>query len=324
MYTLWISLSEIFLYLYFVSPSRLELMCTRISFSDRSFASSHHFYKGTAVAVSSLSLLIISVNRYVAIHTPLRAKIVFSKRKVYLSLICVWVIAIVAFIPLLVVNRVSAHGHPEIFQRRICEEVWKTLRSKQIYNGAIFTTLFVMPLLAMIICYAQISCTLWINKAKEFNQSNHLTRQRRGTVKMLICVVVLFCVSWLPYYVVNIWIDCNMRSEYSTFITENVYPLVQLLGISNSFINPICYCFLSNGFRRSFVLMCCKRKTRRASRSITLAKLRLSEDTPDDNTMDTNMVAKSCADEVPLQRTCRLWSGESHISRSWGQNRTHV
>ncbi|KAK3100243.1 hypothetical protein FSP39_016884 [Pinctada imbricata] len=265
------------------------------------------FLQGSAVAISSLSLLTISVNRYVAIHTPLRAKIVFSKRKVCLSIFCVWVISFGSFIPLLVVNRVSEIGHPQIFQKRICEEVWLSLKSKQIYNAAIFTTLFVFPLLAMVICYARISCSLWSSKNREFNQSNRVTQQRRGTVKMLICVVLLFCICWLPYYVVNIWIDCNLLSEYSSYITNNVYPLVQLLGISNSSINPICYCFLSSGFRRSFILMCCKKKTQRAKRMLRLTKLKLSDELPDECTMDTGIM-KNHSDEKRVAMTTRSWS----------------
>ena len=37
---------------------------------------------------------------------------------------------------------------------------------------------------------------------------------------------------------------------------------LQVLGLSNSSVNPLVYCFLSTGFRRAFRNMCCRQKRR--------------------------------------------------------------
>ncbi|XP_052268461.1 orexin/Hypocretin receptor type 1-like [Dreissena polymorpha] len=103
--------------------------------------------------------------------------------------------------------------------------------------------------------YGQVLC-----KLTPFCQG---TAQRRRTVKMLICIVVIFGLCWLPYYIVYFWIDANLSIGADNGILTNVYPFVMLLGLSNSAVNPICYCILSRGFRRGFDSILCVNFLRR-------------------------------------------------------------
>ena len=226
------------------------------------------FLQGTAVGVSVLSMLFISINRYFAIHIPLKAKIIFSKGKVIVMLVSIWLASFVVVSPLLFVNVTTTYGVPEIFEARICEERWQTLRDKQMYNIFIFGAQFVLPLLVMAAMYMRISQTLWTedevlhgsNTRQQW--SRQLLRQRRRTVRNLIFLVILFGCSWFPYYVINIWLDFHMKSDDASVVLNYIYPLVQIIGLSNSTMNPLCYCFLSRGFRRAFRNMCCTKKKR--------------------------------------------------------------
>ncbi|GFR66418.1 orexin receptor type 2 [Elysia marginata] len=278
----------------------------------------HHPWKlrlhSTAVAVSVLSMLSISINRYFAIHIPLRAKILFSKTRVHLMLTSIWVLSIVASCPLLVVKTVTSYGIPGVYLARVCNEDWGREHIKLVYNFVIFFLLFVCPLVLMSALYTKISLALWskdhellgegnghakgvktgkcnannnantkllhnnshqqhqsyhyLNLQQNVHSNNHRFRsaqvdrlllQRRKTVRTLVLLVGLFAFSWFPYYVVNAWLDFNSNSTHAGVINNVLYPLVQLLGLSNSSLNPILYCFLSNGFRRAFLNMCCRR-----------------------------------------------------------------
>ena len=247
------------------------------------------FIQGTAIGVSVLSLLTISISRYYAIYKPLKAKIVFSKKNVRILIVLIWVVSITCFSPLLYVSSVTTYGVPGIFVNKICEEKWDSIGGdKNIYNLFIFSVLFVFPFVVMGTTYTVIGYTLWHGNAMLFNNNaitqaykkTHLIlRQRRRTVKMLICVVTIFGVSWLPYYCINIWIDFNI-GQYNVsdgvmaIISSYVYPLVLLLGLSNSAVNPICYCFLSHGFRRGFNKIFCLRLRRRRRSSYLLSSIR--------------------------------------------------
>lgn len=111
----------------------------------------------------------------------------------------------------------------------------------------------------MVFAYTKISLVLWRNNDKPITQTRRVILQRRRTVKLLICVVVIFSVCWLPYNFTNIWLEFNITTA-SVVVSEQIYPLFQLLGISNSAINPICYCMMSSGFQKAFIRLCCRRR----------------------------------------------------------------
>ncbi|GFO25136.1 orexin receptor type 2 [Plakobranchus ocellatus] len=288
------------------------------------------FLQSTAVAVSVLSMLSISINRYFAIHIPLRAKILFSKTRVHLMLASIWALSVATSCPLLVVKTVTSYGIPGVYLARVCNEEWGQEKLKLVYNFITFFLLFACPLVLMSVLYFRISLALWSkdhelllegngqaakgpndgdsygngpssssccatviynagtnNKVVQNNHQHHqysclsmqkqqisrnnkhrfrspqidrLLLQRRKTVRTLVLLVGLFAFSWFPYYVVNAWLDFNSNSSHAKAINNILYPLVQLLGLSNSSLNPILYCFLSNGFRRAFLNMCCRKK----------------------------------------------------------------
>ncbi|XP_046554216.1 QRFP-like peptide receptor [Haliotis rubra] len=245
------------------------------------------FLQGTAVGVSVLSMLFISINRYFAIHIPLRAKMLFTKGKVILMLVSVWILSFGAVSPLLFVNVITTWGIPGLFESRVCEEKWNEIEDKQFYNLFMFIIQFLLPLAVMCGTYIKISLTLWKEDVTLFDsassgkaQADRILRQRRRTVRNLMFLVTLFGLSWLPYYIVNIWLDFNVESKHATSVLNYVYPVVQLLGISNSTLNPLCYCFLSKGFRRAMASMCYVKKTRtsQGTTMIVRYKIPLSDD----------------------------------------------
>lgn len=230
------------------------------------------FIQGSAVGVSVLSLLAISISRYYAIYKPLTAKIVFSTRNVRWMILGIWLISFASFSPLLAVNSVKTFPIFYVFETKICEENWGSQRDKNIFNMFVFCTLFVWPFILMMISYSVIGHTLWftdpnlMEERKECTKhqvkTNLILRQRRRTVKMLISVVTIFGICWLPYYTVNFWLDFHIedttKTEQTTWVYTYIYPIVMILALSNSAMNPICYCFMSRGFRRGLrqILFC--------------------------------------------------------------------
>lgn len=217
------------------------------------------FLQGSAISVSSLSLLTISINRFIAIHRPLRARIIFSKRRVYFVIVAIWCMSFSVFVPLLVVNEIQNTGIPSFFNRRICSEKWDQPNGKKSYDIMVFICIFLIPMLAMVFSYTKISLVLWRTQDKAITQTRRVILQRRRTVKLLICVVVIFCMCWLPYNITNIWLEFEV-SQAGLVVSTQVYPLLQLLGISNSAINPICYCMMSSGFQKAFLRLICRKR----------------------------------------------------------------
>ncbi len=81
------------------------------------------------------------------------------------------------------------------------------------------------------------------------SQARTLQLGRRRVVRMLVFVVAMFAISWMPYHVVNLYLDLNPKASRRAFVAMYVYPICQWLALANSSSNPLCFCFLSRTFR---------------------------------------------------------------------------
>ena len=225
------------------------------------------FLQGTSVGVSVFTLLAISIDRFFAIYQPLKSRLLFSRKRVKWLLCCVWIVSMLVSLPMLFVNNVKV----EVLGIATCRETWIAAGSKQSYNVFVFLVLYVIPVMFMSIAYTRIGMTLWSTDSAidrrsckgDFNKrngsfTNKITRERRKIVRMLIMVAVMFAVSWLPYHVVTLYLDFNPNGIKIGMLAMYVYPMVQWFSLSNSAINPVCYCLLSKRFQAAF-MSCCKR-----------------------------------------------------------------
>lgn len=95
---------------------------------------------------------------------------------------------------------------------------------------------------------------LWRGKKTAFadldprSEALHASRlkTRQKIAKMVVCLVLLFAASWLPLYLIDLWIDCERRPPSWLLRTR---PFAQWLGLTNSSLNPICYCFIGDLYR---------------------------------------------------------------------------
>lgn len=100
---------------------------------------------------------------------------------------------------------------------------------------------------------------LWGGKKSTFadldprSQALHVSRlkMRQKIAKMVVCLVVLFAVSWLPLYLADLWIDHEQSPPPWLLQTR---PFAQWLGLTNSSLNPICYCFIGDLYRSAKVI----------------------------------------------------------------------
>lgn len=100
---------------------------------------------------------------------------------------------------------------------------------------------------------------LWGGKKSAFadldprSQALHVSRlkMRQKIAKMVVCLVMLFAVSWLPLYLADLWIDHEQSPPPWLLQTR---PFAQWLGLTNSSLNPICYCFIGDLYRSAKVI----------------------------------------------------------------------
>jgi len=92
----------------------------------------------------------------------------------------------------------------------ICLQKWpsKSLESAY-FLVAIFFMCYTIPLVCISVCYAFIGRRVCHREAPGVDETESrgvVYKSKVKVVKMLVIVVVLFALTWLPLYIVNVWL----------------------------------------------------------------------------------------------------------------------
>ncbi|KAG7277002.1 hypothetical protein CRUP_001628 [Coryphaenoides rupestris] len=228
------------------------------------------FVQAVSVSASVLSLAVISLNRYYSVHNPLHARSFFTGRRILGMIALVWTVSSGLCVPLLFMNTTRALSLLEGAQHTVtvCVEGWSQARLRQGYNFLLFCSLYCFPVVFNLVISCLTGWKLWgtddkLNEAHTFGNAQIVSRVRvrKRIAKMVLSLVLLFTLSWLPLYAVDIWIDFNMpdsldREEEGSDVNHVQHewilqgrPFAQWLGLTNSALNPLCYCFVGNLYR---------------------------------------------------------------------------
>ena len=141
-----------------------------------------------------------------------------------------------------------------------CVQEWPNNKGEINFLLVIFIVCYVVPLFMIIVCYCLIAIRVWTRNAPGiFRYNNVIQKSKVRVIKMLALVVFLFGISWLPLYVLNfVWHSfspLDLASQKAEILINICFPIAQWLGMSNSGINPIIYCFFSKAIRKRVVAM---------------------------------------------------------------------
>ncbi|KAM4623430.1 galanin receptor 2a [Polymixia lowei] len=226
------------------------------------------FVQAVSVSASVLSLAVISLNRYYSVHNPLHARSFFTSRRILCMICLVWAVSSGLCLPLLFTNTTRTLSLLDgAHTVTVCVEGWSKVKLRQGYNFLLFCSLYCFPVLFNLVICLLTGWKLWgtddkLRESNKFGVAQVISRVRvrKRIAKMVLALVVLFTLSWLPLYVVDIWIDFNMpdslerEDEYDTNHVRHEWilqgrPFAQWLGLTNSALNPLCYCFVGNLYR---------------------------------------------------------------------------
>ncbi|CAJ1058667.1 histamine H2 receptor-like [Xyrichtys novacula] len=220
---------------------------------------------------SILTLLAISVDRYLAVTMPLRYASLVLPGRVAVAMACVWTVSVaVSFLPIqmgwnTVNGTVQNHG-PWAPERKCRFE----LNRPYVLTDSLLT--FFLPLVAMCWTYLRIlriaqaqakrigsarpTCITTYNSRNNPTISTTLVssvaavalREHKATVT-LAAVIGAFVVCWLPYFVLFTVLGLEEHPDPSTV---PAFPYVLWLGYINSALNPLLYGTLNRDFRSAY------------------------------------------------------------------------
>lgn len=218
------------------------------------------YLQGVAVCASVCTLVVIAVDRYIAICHVMRQR--NTKRMARTILIIIWLLAMTLMTP-------WALFYKHLEYRTSLQLIYVCLpdfpdqtQSRVFFLAVIFLVCYALPLTFIVACYTMIGYRVCHRNAPGITSSKGVIQKSKiRVVKMLVVVVVLFAFSWMPLYIINLMMNFfppPSRSAEMDVIQKILIPFAQWLGTSNSCMNPLVYCLFSQKIRRRIkALLCC-------------------------------------------------------------------
>ncbi|GFN85486.1 neuropeptide ff receptor 2 [Plakobranchus ocellatus] len=207
------------------------------------------YMQGVSIVTSVLTIVLMSVDRYLAIRHPMKNRQIFTLSRVRRLVVMTWLTAAAVVFPIALVSQVVT---PEFgVQHDYCTEIWPSHVMRQVYDVAFLVWVYLIPGGVIVVLYTLVGFRLWAKDA-HLQRQNSIRKQddvlqvRRRLALMMIILSILFAVCWLPYYICNICLDFEVDTAKQLI---DLYPFALLLGHSNSAQNPILYCFMHKGFK---------------------------------------------------------------------------
>ena len=196
--------------------------------------------------VSIQSLVLIAVDRFVAVVFPLRSPLISSKLCPFFIL-ATWIAALAVLSPYLFAYQIVEDAEGVVSCTRLWSEAFGESSSEVNYFRSGFVVFYYIPTALLIILYSIIVIKL---KTQIFpgEQSNNAEEQRarrnRNVLKMAIAIVVGFLLCWIPYSIMTLLLLFEWDRWYCDI--RLYYEIAFFIAISNCAINP-CICFIFSG-----------------------------------------------------------------------------
>ncbi|XP_066151457.1 histamine H2 receptor [Euwallacea fornicatus] len=199
-----------------------------------------------ACSSSISNLLVIAVDRYVAIVYPLHYNRLITRKTALIFTIFAWSLSFsVAAIPLLWND----------WRAGISCDMFEVIPND--YINFVVCPMFVLIWIMMLLLYSRI-CQEATGHAKRLRSAsstqNMLALRDYKSFQVMLTILGCFTICWLPYFVIAIY-NRHYKEAKSTLYYEVAFNL----AVANSGMNPIIYAWKNNNFRTAFLqLIRCK------------------------------------------------------------------
>ena len=220
----------------------------------------HTFY-GVNQYASIFTMVLMSVDRYLAIAHPLKSIRYRRVKNAILTCVVLWVLCFIIMIPYLMYAEISRSG-----PKTRCKLSWPQYSVDQYIMYELFVANFriivgfILPITVMVICYVFL--------LKHLTKSNgpllNFTRRPLKKVTLMVFIVtVAFIICWTPfnileYVAATIRVDMQRRRHQGLFIRRTqpheqlTFSVLRLVTQSLVFISSCCNPFIYGISSRNF------------------------------------------------------------------------
>lgn len=179
-------------------------------------------------------LVIISVDRCLAVMLPVWAQNQRTIKKASLVVLLAWVFSVSLSIPSAIFREVQHH-----LGRTRCHNNYPDQQSHKSIAICRFIFGFLIPLLNIIFCYSVIIFKL---------RRNQMAKSTKP-FKIMTALIGTFFLCWLPYHM---FVLAELTQSLPNHIVTFGLKIGTSVASANSFLNPILYVFMGNDFRQKF------------------------------------------------------------------------
>lgn len=219
---------------------------------------------GLNMYASAFFVTSMSIERYLAVRGSTRARIHRGRRKVFIVSAVVWVAALIAATPSVIMTDYYTHptqgvscslNMASLTGGNQTDQDSHTLGAR-IFITYNFTLNFFIPLTVTSLCYGRL-----INQMKQVSIRNASgTSADLGRVARVVTgVVVVFFICWSPFYI------SRLLMAYFPYLNNwdgmaYVFELTLCFSYANSCLNPIIYALINDKFRDNLPRWPCSSK----------------------------------------------------------------
>jgi len=225
---------------------------------------------------SVFCLTCLSFDRYLAIVHSLTSSQLRTRGHMQASLAFIWLLSGVLASPTLVFRTTKEEGNTTIcimdFSLVVGDD--KAAEAKWIAGLGMSSSVFgyLLPLLAMMVCYGFIGCTV----TRHFNSLRKEDQRKRRLLKIITMLVVVFSACWTPFHVVKGMDSLSylgLAPSSCTFLSFLLlaHPYSTCLAYVNSCLNPFLYAFFDTRFRSQCLFLLNLKKALHASPASSLS-----------------------------------------------------
>ncbi|XP_032404350.1 probable G-protein coupled receptor 25 [Xiphophorus hellerii] len=204
-------------------------------------------------------LTCMSIDRYLAIVKMMDSRYLRSSKCIRITCAGLWIISGILGTPSLIYRKVapSAGGQSCLEDETLVLLIGMNL-------GMVFLT-FIFPVLIIMVCYGTI--IMHLNRHCAAAGNARAEARRRHSLKMVLCIIVAFVATWLPYNTfksIKIIFYLSEGDLRCKAWLHNGFLISCCLAFLNSCVNPAIYFFLDHHFRRraKFLFESCIGKTK--------------------------------------------------------------
>ncbi|RDD37616.1 Pyroglutamylated RFamide peptide receptor [Trichoplax sp. H2] len=275
----------------YLNPSQVSLQNKSIH-----FCRFLQIIPGACIISISLTLIIICIDRYIAIIYPMKRHWKITSKRVYVFLIPCWIAAFgLSTVYILFLHIRSFYGRTYYLSRypgshldiNITDNYHNLVSvisfNRLLYWIAFILIAFLLPSLAMMVLYSMIAGRLWFHR----NPSDRLStltlreqynqlKQNRSVIKTLITCFAIFIITNLPFYVIVMLADLRIPLPLPTTVGLAI-RILGMINLSAVAFNPIIYGFsnksITQGIYRILLCLCCNRRLDRRDKFNTTIRI---------------------------------------------------